>query len=96
MKFYVLIPVYKAEAFLPDCLHSVFAQSWQDFEIVLVDDGSPDGSGKLCDAYAAQDARIHALHQENTGPYGAGRPSGMPWTTGRRTTGPSFWTRTTV
>lgn len=73
MKFYVLIPVYKAEAFLPDCLHSVFAQIWQNFEIVLVDDGSPDGSGKLCDAYASQDARVHTLHQENTGPYGARR-----------------------
>lgn len=73
MKFFILIPVYKAEAFLEECMRSVFAQTWQDFEVVLVEDGSPDGSGRLCDRFAAQDARIHALHQENTGPYGARR-----------------------
>ena len=73
MKFFVLIPVYKAEAFLADCLNSVLTQSDEAFEIVLVDDGSPDGSGKICDAYAAKDGRIHVLHQKNTGPYGARR-----------------------
>ena len=73
MKFYILIPVYRAEAFLEASLASVFAQTWQDFEVVLVDDGSPDGSGALCDRLAAGDARVHALHQENTGPYGARR-----------------------
>lgn len=73
MKFYIAIPVYKAEAFLRDCVNSVLAQTLRDFEIVLVDDGSPDASGQLCDAFAAKDSRIHALHQENTGPYGARR-----------------------
>ena len=73
MKFYILIPVYKAEAFLKDCLDSVFAQTEQNFEIVLVDDGSPDASGAMCDRFAASDRRVHALHQENTGPFGARR-----------------------
>lgn len=73
MKFYIAIPVYKAEAFLSDCVSSVLSQTCQDFEIVLVDDGSPDGSGRLCDEFAARDGRIHAIHQKNTGPYGARR-----------------------
>ena len=73
MKFYIAIPVYKAEAFLSECVSSVLSQTCQDFEIVLVDDGSPDGSGKLCDEFAARDGRIHAIHQKNTGPYGARR-----------------------
>ena len=73
MKFYVLIPVYKAAAFLGQCLDSVFAQTAQNFEVVLVDDGSPDESGAMCDRFAASDPRVHALHQENTGPYGARR-----------------------
>lgn len=71
--FYVLIPVYRAEAFLRDCVASVQAQTVQEFRIVLVDDGSPDGSGALCDTLAREDGRIHVLHQENTGPYGARR-----------------------
>ena len=73
MKFYIAIPVYKAEAFLSECVSSVLNQTCQDFEIVLVDDGSPDGSGRLCDEFAARDGRIHAIHQKNTGPYGARR-----------------------
>ena len=73
MKFYIAIPVYKAEAFLSECVSSVLSQTCQDFEIVLVDDGSPDGSGKLCNEFAARDSRIHAIHQKNTGPYGARR-----------------------
>lgn len=71
--FYVLIPVYKAEAFLRDCVESVQAQTRQDFQIVLVEDGSPDGSGALCDRLAREDSRIHVIHQDNTGPYGARR-----------------------
>lgn len=71
--FYVLIPVYRAEDFLRDCVASVQAQTVPDFRIVLVDDGSPDGSGELCDRLAREDSRIHVIHQENTGPYGARR-----------------------
>lgn len=73
MKFFVLIPVYKAENFLEDCVASVLTQSDGDFEVVLVDDGSPDSSGAICDRLAAEDRRIHAIHQKNTGPYGARR-----------------------
>jgi len=73
MKFYIAVPVYNAEAFLADCVNSMLAQTVQDFEIVLVDDGSPDGSGALCDTFAGQDERIHVIHQKNTGPYGARR-----------------------
>lgn len=71
--FSVLIPVYKAEAFLEDCVASVQRQTRQDFRIILVNDGSPDGSGALCDRLARADIRIHVIHQENTGPYGARR-----------------------
>lgn len=71
--FHVIIPVYRAEAFLEDCVRSVLTQTWQNFRIILVDDASPDGSGALCDRLAAQDSRIHVIHQKNTGPFGARR-----------------------
>jgi glycosyltransferase involved in cell wall biosynthesis len=63
----VVIPVYKVEAYLPACVESVLAQTWQDFEIILVDDGSPDRSGQICDEYAARDSRIRVIHKENGG-----------------------------
>ena len=58
----VIVPVYNIKTLLPRCVASLQAQTWQDFEVWLVDDGSTDGSGELCDEYAAEDARIHALH----------------------------------
>lgn len=73
MRFFILIPVYQASAFLEGCLASVFAQSVQDFQIILVDDGSTDGSGAICDAYAKGDSRVRVIHQKNMGPYGARR-----------------------
>ena len=73
MKFFVLIPVYQAEKLLPQCIESVFAQVAQNFHIILVDDGSTDGSAALCDGFAARDSRVTVIHQENTGPYGARR-----------------------
>lgn len=75
---YIILPVYKAEAFLRDCVASVQAQTWQNWRMVLINDGSPDGSGALCDALAREDSRIHVIHQENTGPYGA-RRAGIRW-----------------
>ena len=51
----IIVPVYKAEAVLPKCVESVLAQTFQDWELLLIDDGSPDGSGGLCDRYAAGD-----------------------------------------
>ena len=63
----VIVPVYNVRQLLPRCIASVQAQTWQDFELLLVDDGSTDGSGQICDDYAAQDARIRVLHKENGG-----------------------------
>lgn len=64
----VIIPVYKTEAYLPRCIDSLLAQTLQDLEVILVDDGSPDGSGKICDDYAARYPSIRAIHKENGGP----------------------------
>lgn len=63
----VIIPVYKAERWLPRCLDSLSAQTFTDWEAICVDDGSSDGSGKILDEYAARDARFVVLHQENGG-----------------------------
>lgn len=72
----VIVPVYGAEAYLDECLRSLTAQTYTNLEIILVDDGSPDGSGALCDAWAVQDARIRVLHQANAGP-SAARNAGL-------------------
>ena len=73
MTYYVLIPVYQAKAWLDNCLASVFAQTEQTFRVILVDDGSTDGSGAMCDAWAEKDPRVEVVHQANSGPYGARR-----------------------
>lgn len=75
-KFSIIIPVYNVEKYLDDCVRSVLAQSYRDYEIILVDDGSRDGSGTLCDTLAAKDSRIRVIHQENQGLSGA-RNTGM-------------------
>ncbi len=74
----VIVPVYKVEAFLGRCVDSILNQTYSDFELILVDDGSPDRCGQLCDAYAAQDNRIHVIHQENGG-LSAARNAGIDW-----------------
>lgn len=63
----VIIPVYKVEAYLDQCVQSVRNQSYTNLEIWLIDDGSPDHCPELCDRYATQDSRIHVIHQENQG-----------------------------
>lgn len=63
----VIVAVYKAEAYLHDCIDSILGQTFGDFELVLVDDGSPDRCGEICEAYAKQDSRITVLHQTNQG-----------------------------
>ena len=63
----VLIPVYNAEEYLRECLDSVLAQSFTDFELILCDDGSRDRSADICEAYAAKDKRVRVMRQENTG-----------------------------
>lgn len=63
----VIVPVYQAEAYLAQCVESILGQSFTDLELILVNDGSRDGSGGICDAYAARDSRVTVLHQENQG-----------------------------
>lgn len=63
----IIIPVYNAGEHLKKCLDSVIHQTWRNLEILLIDDGSTDGSGDLCDEYAAGDKRITCLHQVNSG-----------------------------
>ena len=63
----VVIPVYNAEKFLPECLDSVLCQEFPSFELLLIDDGSTDGSGKIADRYAEKDSRIVVVHQPNAG-----------------------------
>lgn len=72
----IVIPVYNVEQYLPACLRSVLAQTYRKLEIILVEDGSTDQSGALCDEFAFQDRRIKVLHQENKGLSGA-RNSGL-------------------
>ena len=63
----VIIPVYRVERYLDACVSSVLAQTFGDFEIILVDDGSPDGCPALCDAWVRKDPRIRVIHRENGG-----------------------------
>ena len=66
-EFSIIVPIYKVESFLRQCLDSILAQTYPYFELILVDDGSPDNCGKICDEYAEKDARIKALHKVNSG-----------------------------
>ncbi|WP_242386626.1 glycosyltransferase family 2 protein [Phocaeicola sartorii] len=63
----IIVPVYKAEKYLSCCIDSILAQSFKDFELLLIDDGSPDSSGQICNEYASKDNRIHSFHKENGG-----------------------------
>lgn len=67
MLFSVVVPVYNVEKYLTQCLDSILGQSEKDFELILVDDGSVDGSGKICDDYAEKDSRIKVIHKPNGG-----------------------------
>lgn len=78
----VIIPVYKVEPYLDACVASVVGQTFRDLEILLVDDGSPDGCPDLCEAWAARDARVRVLHRENGG-LSAARNTGIDAATGQ-------------
>ena len=67
MFFSVIIPVYNVEKYLPGCIESVLHQTFSDFELILVDDGSPDRCPQICDQYEAKDARIRVVHKPNGG-----------------------------
>ena len=77
----VIIPVYQTEKYLAACLDSVLAQTYRRLEIILVDDGSTDGSPAICDMYAARDPRVICLHKENEGA-GAARNTGLDRSSG--------------
>ena len=72
----IVVPVYKVEMFLTRCIESVLHQTYTNWELILVDDGSPDRCGDMCDAYARKDTRIFVVHQKNKGVSGA-RNHGM-------------------
>lgn len=67
IKVSVIMPVYKVEQYVGKAIESMLAQTLQDFEFLIVDDGTPDNSGKICDEYAAKDSRIRVFHRENGG-----------------------------
>lgn len=77
----IIVPVYNTDEFLADCVESVLEQSYTNLEVLLVDDGSTDSSGVLCDEYAGQDARIRVVHQGNAG-LSEARNTGMDRATG--------------
>lgn len=63
----VIVPVYNVEQYLAECISSILSQTFTDFELLLVDDGSPDRCGEICDEYAGKDKRVRVFHQENAG-----------------------------
>lgn len=67
----IIVPIYNIKEYLPRCVHSITAQTYKNLEILLVDDGSTDGTGELCDELAKEDARILVFHKENGGPSSA-------------------------
>lgn len=77
-KISVIVPVYNVEPYIHRCVDSILNQTFTDFELILVDDGSPDNCGKICDEYAEKDKRVHVIHQKNGG-LSAARNAGIDW-----------------
>ena len=77
MKFSIIVPVYGVEKYLDECVKSILAQSFTDFELILVDDKSPDNCPKMCDDYAVADSRVKVIHKEKNEGLGYARNSGM-------------------
>ena len=63
----VIVTIYKVERFLKDCVGSILRSTYRDIEVILVEDGSPDGSGAICDDFASRDGRVRVIHKENAG-----------------------------
>lgn len=80
-KVSIIVPVYKTEKYLEECLDSIAKQTYSNIEIILIDDGSPDGCGKICDKYRAKDSRFIVVHKENEG-LGYTRNCGLDIATG--------------
>lgn len=81
MKLSIIVPVYNVKDWLGETVNSVLAQTYRDFELILVDDGATDGSGALCDAFRLADSRVRVIHQENGG-VSAARNAGLDAATG--------------
>ena len=81
----IIVPVYKVEKYICRCIDSIINQSYKRLEIILVDDGSPDSSGVICDEYQKKDSRIKVIHKENAG-LGFARNSGLEHATGKYVT----------
>lgn len=79
--FSIIVPIYKTEAYLHQCVDSILGQTFSDFEVILVDDGSPDGCPAICDEYAAKDPRVTVVHKQNGGLVSA-RKAGLEECTG--------------
>lgn len=81
MKISIIVPVYKVEKYLNRCVDSILAQSHRDIEVILIDDGSPDSCGRICDEYSRLDKRVKVIHQENKGVSSA-RNAGLDFASG--------------
>ncbi len=92
MIFSIIVPIYNVEKYLRCCVDSVLAENFADYEMILVDDGSPDGCGKICDEYAGKYPHIKVIHQENGGLSDA-RNAGIRAAKGDYLI---FWTATTI
>ena len=91
MKVSIIVPVYQVERYLRACIESVLCQTHREWELILVEDGSPDRCGVICDEYAKNDARITVMHKENGG-LSSARNAGLCRATGEYI---SFWTEMT-
>ena len=78
----IIVPVYQVEKYIRQCVDSILAQTFTDFELILVDDGSKDQSGQICDEYARMDTRVKVIHKENGGLSDA-RNTGMDQASGK-------------
>lgn len=78
----VIVPVYKVEKYIHKCVDSILGQSFSDIQVILVDDGSPDSCGAVCDNYALRDTRVQVIHKENGGLSDA-RNAGLPYAVGK-------------
>lgn len=76
MRFSIIVPIYNVEAYIRDCIDSVLNQNYSDWELILVDDSSPDNCPRICDEYAQKDSRIKVIHKKNGGP-GSARKAGL-------------------
>ena len=81
-EFSVIVPVYKVESYLSTCVESILCQSYREFELILVDDGSPDNCGEICDKYSTSDTRVKVVHKENGG-LSSARNAGLDIATGK-------------